>query len=439
MNNHIQAHQPAPSNDPASSGTGPRQHVTVDFDSLETRSHQAALQDGEHNVNELRKREQEAAHRAHSLRTSLAEANRRADADRIAFEQWAQQADRRVSEAEHRAKSAEADAAQLSRELQQAKGDLQTKAALLETRSAELSDAQAYLTKLDDVPDTEIVQLVGGINSSIYQAAASIADAFRSRFGGQKNMQVSQEAAASLQGLLDNDLLRALCSLDHADDPFVVQTVLQAAMVSYTGRLCATWDFHVGDPPCLLQEVYHVIRRTEQQSVAGRWRALGRTYLKVFRADDADRQRVASDALLEHITDILLASGITMPRRDLRIEVERSYANILGDVVLQSYELQSIAGERIISRDLMMVTVNPGEPFDPSRMVDEWADPKGAGRRVDIYPVLCTTQLGLVREERKATGGAGGEEGISKVVLLKPNVVLTSFLQELWNEKGRKL
>ena len=135
-------------------------------------------------------------------------------------------------------------------------------------------------------------------------------------------------------------------------------------------------------------------------------------------------------------TDILLASGIGTPRQDLRVEVERSYADALCEIVRQSLEFQCITGERIISRDLFVDTAEPGALFDPSRMVDEWADSKGVDHhRVNPRPVLCTTQLGLVREERKATGSGDGEEGIVTVILLKPKVVLTSLLEELWNEQ----
>ncbi len=151
----------------------------------------------------------------------------------------------------------------------------------------------------------------------------------------------------------------------------------------------------------------------------------------MFLADERERQQTASDTLLRHITDILLVSGIAVAPQDLRTEVERSHADGLREVVRQSLEFQRITGEGIISRDLLIVATNLGEPFDPSRMVDEWADPKG----FDHHPVLCTTQLGLVREERKATGSGDGEEGIVTVILLKPKVVLTSLLEELWNEQ----
>lgn len=163
---------------------------------------------------------------------------------------------------------------------------------------------------------------------------------------------------------------------------------------------------------------------------------MSRKYLKTSLADDTDRQHATIQDLLDCTTDILLASGIGTPRHDLRNEVKLSYADTLREVVRQALEFQRITGERIISRDLI-VTVAPEGPFDPSCMVDAWLEPKSASDPIDSHPVLCTTLLGLVREERKAGEGEGDKEGIAAVVLLKPKVVLTSLLDELRNEQVR--
>lgn len=159
----------------------------------------------------------------------------------------------------------------------------------------------------------------------------------------------------------------------------------------------------------------------------------------MFLKDGVDIERRASDVLMGHITDILLTRGMAAGPQDLRTEVVNSYADVLRGVVHLSLEFQRTTGEGIISRDLLVITTDPGEPFDPSRMAEEWADPRSEVHSADPVPVpvLCTTQLGLVREERRASEGAGGEGGIAEVVLLKPKVVLMSLLEELSNESDR--
>ncbi|PIL34613.1 hypothetical protein GSI_03392 [Ganoderma sinense ZZ0214-1] len=438
--------------------------VQTDLHQAETEWLRAALEDKEREMRSLEKKEQGAVRRARTFQVELETVRQRLkkfEADYAALQRRTQQTETRLSEAEDRVKHSEATVIQLGLELRRSESERQKTATLLHTRSAELRDAQAYLSKLDDVADAEVLQLVDGINSRIFQTAANIANAFQLRYAEQKDAQVSEEAVTRLRAFLgDSYLLVALRFIHHAGDPLIVQTALQACMVSWSRWLCVTWDFHMGNPPCLLQHVYQSIRRTgtylqvldiapigrssyidenqERQSVAGRWRALSRMYVKTLRADDAERQRIASNMLVDHITDVLIASGIGMPRQDLREKVENSYADALREVVHQSLEFQWIAGERIVSRDLFVFTALPGEPFNPSHMVDEWANPKRARHGVDTHPVLCTTQLGLVREEKKApTEGADGEEGITKVVLLKPKVVLTSLLEELSNEQDR--
>ena len=182
------------------------------------------------------------------------------EGDRIALRQRVQQTETRLSKAEDRVKALEGTIGQLSRELLQSQYGLEQTTALLDTRSAELNDAQAYLSKLDDIADSDVLQLVSGINSRIFQATSNIANAFQPRYDEQKGEQVSEEAAARLRGLLSDDVLLALRSLHHTDDPLVVQIALQAATASHSKWLCTTWDFQIG--PCLLQHIYRSVRES---------------------------------------------------------------------------------------------------------------------------------------------------------------------------------
>ncbi len=156
----------------------------------------------------------------------------------------------------------------------------------------------------------------------------------------------------------------------------------------------------------------------------------------MFREEDSDvdRERHSSNRLVDYIADILLICGIALTPQDLHMEVASSYDDALREIVHLSLEFQRITGEVIISRDLLVLTTRPGTPFDPSPMVDEWANPRKSRHAVDLHPVLCTIQLGVVREEGKAIEGAGRGDRIAPVVLLKPKVVLTSFLEDLRSE-----
>ncbi|PIL34592.1 hypothetical protein GSI_03371 [Ganoderma sinense ZZ0214-1] len=388
--------------------------------------YQQNLQDARKMVEIWKKKAEQAEERAHWAEARLAEANRRRSAEHATFDP---RAERPVPEAEHHINHLQATLAQYEQELRRTNDELRDTAALLDRRSAELRDAQAYLNHPDDVADSEVLHLVERINSRIYQTAASIADGFQSRYGEQKDIQGSHEAATRVRRLLDRELFHALNTKDHSGDPMVVQTALQAIMVSLAKWICdkrvRTWqpfgqDAYVDDDP-------------EQQSVAGRWRALSRTYVKMFFENHEDLEGTEVLVLVRDITNILLVYGIATAPQDLCTEVGNSYADALREIVHLSLKFQRITGEGIISRDLRILTARSGKPFDPSRMVDEWADPKKARHNDNTHPVLCTTQLGLVREEVKATEG-GVEGRVTEMVLLKPSVVLTSFLEELLSE-----
>ena len=404
--------------------------------------HEQTLQEAKAEVETWKKRAQEADERTRLAEARLAEANQRHDAEWATFER-ARREEKQVSGAEDRINHLQA-------ALSQSRQELQGTVALLDRRSAELRDAQAYLSRPDDVADGEVLALVERINSIIFQTAANIADTFRPRYGEQQDPRVVQEPAERVRNLFGDDLLHALCSVDHSDEALAVQIALQAVMVFYTRWRSDTWDFNVAGHQHVLQDVYRFIRRAgtyftafgrdsdtdenpEQQSVAGRWRALSRTYVKMLVKNDADPERNDVGVLALHIADILLVRGVAAGPQDLRTEVGSSYADALREIVHLSLEFQRITGEGIISRDLLMLAPRSGKPFDPSRMINECADPKNARHGDDTYPVLCTTQLGLVREEKKATEG-GGKEATTAVVLLKPKIVLTSFLDELQSD-----
>lgn len=121
----------------------------------------------------------------------------------------------------------------------------------------------------------------------------------------------------------------------------------------------------------------------------------------------------------------------------------RSFSEALHEISRLALDFQRVTGESIVSRDLFAVVARNGAIFDPNRMTDEWADPRRSKRSVDTRPlaVLCTTQLGLIREEivRSKAAVEGGDEQweVTSTVLIKPRVVLTTMLEELQNEQVR--
>ncbi|TBU36711.1 hypothetical protein BD309DRAFT_1005227 [Dichomitus squalens] len=324
----------------------------------------------------------------------------------------------------------------LKRSVVCAENEKQQTALLLKTRTAELQEAQVYLNKVDDTSDSEVVRCVADLNSGIFQAAAAIADAFHVLCRGDQNAESIEQASVRLgsSALVSATLLNAVRSFDHVGDSIVMQTTLQALIATYLKWLSSSWDFHVAARPSLLEQMYSEIREKEPQSVSGRWRALSRLHVKAFLAGDVERQQVGEGILAEHVTDVLLACGVLTPPQTLLCNVKSSFAPALHEAVRLALRLQKTTGEMIVSRDLSVVVAPVDAVFDPALMVDQWAPPaKGNFCPIQPHPVLCTTQLGLVREERRE-GCDGTGVVVEKTVLMKPTVVLASMLSELWNE-----
>ncbi|RPD55190.1 hypothetical protein L226DRAFT_539128 [Lentinus tigrinus ALCF2SS1-7] len=344
-----------------------------------------------------------------------------------------------VAQLESHVQQQQSHARQLEHALSLAHRQLRDASVLLETRSAELREAQAYLTKVDDVPDREVQRILENLNSRIFQTAASASDAFQGRYRTARGADADQ-ACSELErsSLLSPKLVVAIRSVNHEGDSVLVQTALQAAMVAYTKWLCATWDFRLEDRQSLLEHIYRLIRKCEPQSVAGRWRAMARVHVKQLLPGEVECQTIATDALAEHITNILVACGTTGVPQELLEEVKSAFSDALHEITGLALEFQRVTGERIVSRECFAVVGQNGDMFDPDRMNDEWASPKRTRGAVKPHPVLCTTHLGLVREENRmvSTDGADGRWETSSTILLKPKVVLTSMLEELWDEQA---
>ncbi|RPD55192.1 hypothetical protein L226DRAFT_562963 [Lentinus tigrinus ALCF2SS1-7] len=323
---------------------------------------------------------------------------------------------------------AQRSAARLS-ELQRANTHLEKErgviAAILETRTSELKEAQAFLTKADDVADSELLRMMDALNSKIFQTAASLAEAPQFRYG-RKSVDEVEHAAQKLErdGWLGPHLLSALRSIDHTHDPVLVQTALQAVLTMYVRWLAMSWDLGHYDPEGMLYKLYTVVRQRVPQSVAGRWRALCRESAKVVGGiGDTEAERHARK--LARLTgDVLIACGVSGSSDAVYAMVKKAFLSPLHEISERALEFQRITGEDILSCDLITVVVLPDTAFDRARMEDEWADPKVPS---SDGLVLCTTQLGLMREEKKT-------EGIQATLLRRPKVVLKSMLEQLWDE-----
>ena len=144
--------------------------------------------------------------------------------------------------------------------------------------------------------------------------------------------------------------------------------------------------------------------------------------------EDTEPQRHAK-RLAKLLAEVLLACGVSGTLESVSDAVKKSFGLALQEIAELALKFQRTAGELVVSRDLIAVVMTPDTDFDPAAMDDEWADPKQPIGKSTEY-VLCTTQLGLVREEVK-------EGVVHSILLVKPKVVLRSMLERLWDEMSQ--
>ena len=144
----------------------------------------------------------------------------------------------------------------------------------------------------------------------------------------------------------------------------------------------------------------------------------------ILAGGDSEPQRHGR-RLAATVADVLVVCGATRggSSRAVYEAVKKSFGQALHEVASLALDFQRITGEVVVSRDLVVMLVEPSTSFDPATMDDEWAAPKSQSGTT-TGRVLCTTQAGLRREERRAGS-------IEAVLLLKPKVALTDVLQQL--------
>ncbi|RDX46328.1 hypothetical protein OH76DRAFT_1407051 [Lentinus brumalis] len=307
--------------------------------------------------------------------------------------------------------------------------------ALLQARTIELEEARLYLTKIDDVDDHDVLEIVRTINSHIYQTACAIARAYQEWCGNPRNNKVAERVRRETR-VLDGHLILVTRRLEYrqATNGLLLQLALQTAMVSFLQSASAFWGCPAtgsSSTSCKLQELYRRIRVHEPQSISARWRVLSRTYLESSEnADDLRHQM--RDNLLHDVVDVLLSCSVSNSRPTLEREVDQTYRGAFDEIILLTLKFRRFTGMSIVSRDLKIVSAESGGAFDVRWMQNGWTESKKkrSSRRPSDASVLCTTQLGLVREEIEESSGK--QQGESKeVVLLKAQVALAEVLDEL--------
>ena len=170
-------------------------------------------------------------------------------------------------------------------------------------------------------------------------------------------------------------------------------------------------------------------KRSEPQSIAGKWRALCRAHVKSLLETGEAQTRRLFETLSIIVADVLIICGATGTWESISGMVVREFERELHEIVDLALRFQWTVGECVLLQDFVMFVADADGTYDPRRMEDGGAvltDPTSAHEA--LGKVLCTTHLGLMSESR-----VGGDEDDERTrtrtrILLKATVVLNTAI-----------
>ena len=168
----------------------------------------------------------------------------------------------RLVQCEGEARHSAAKIAELERANAQVEKERRSTAALLQARTAELREVRRFLSKEDEVDESEVVRLVEALNAQIARTADGLAHGPHFRFGSPGDAVVVEKATKRLEryGWVPPSVISTLRSPGGTNDPSIIRTSLQAGMTMYTRWLATSWDLGVLDARGLLEGIYLSIR-----------------------------------------------------------------------------------------------------------------------------------------------------------------------------------
>lgn len=149
----------------------------------------------------------------------------------------------------------------LKNELQALQIKFNDQTTLLNDRTRELRGAQAFLSTADTLSGAEVIRLVDELNQEIMQTAAFISDSFDFARKPEHRDEI-KEASARTGELIGPAMTSLLGTVQHGEDPLLIQIALQAATVEFSRWIIMTWDFDGLQAEQPLAEIYGDVRET---------------------------------------------------------------------------------------------------------------------------------------------------------------------------------
>ncbi|EDR06452.1 uncharacterized protein LACBIDRAFT_300147 [Laccaria bicolor S238N-H82] len=315
-----------------------------------------------------------------------------------------------------------ADISALREQLRRAEAKNSQTNQLLDVRSAELKGAQVFLTKADSFAGADLVKMAQSLNSEIFQGAAFMSEGLEFDELAGRNARLDTQAMERAKILVGSVMFSQLLARLPTVDPLPLQLALQSIMilrcVQIIQSLC---PMEYRDHNDFLKKIYAGIQASEEQAVAGRWRALTQAQLRPSRS--------YGPHIAEDLVTILKVCGLSTSSSKYQIIIQ-DIKHRMSTLEKAALQLKVALKEGVTSVDIEAFYISTRAQFDPTNMDDAYGDSRkeARNRRGDGERIMCTTDMGLRRVLTKRS--ADGQAQSYYDVILKPKVVLASSLTD---------
>ncbi|KIK01074.1 hypothetical protein K443DRAFT_581866 [Laccaria amethystina LaAM-08-1] len=314
-----------------------------------------------------------------------------------------------------------ADISTLREQLHRAEANNSQTTQLLDVRTAELKGAQVFLTKADSFAGADLIKMVESLNSEMFQGAASMSEGLEFDEVAARNARLNGQAMERAKLLLGSVMFSQLLAKPPTVDPLPLQLALQSIMIlrciQIIQSLC---PMEYRDQNDFLKKIYAGIQASEEQAVAGRWRAMTQAQLKPSRS--------YAPQIAEDLVNVLIVCGLSTSNSKHQIIIQdiKHRMSLLEKAALK---LKVALKEGVTSVDIEPFYISTRAQFDPTKMDDAYGDSRKETRnRGDGERIMCTTDMGLRRVLTKRS--VDGQVQSYYDIILKPKVVLASSLTD---------
>ena len=130
---------------------------------------------------------------------------------------------------------------ELSAYTKKLEADLKQKTTLLDSRTMELRTAESFLTKYDDIPGDEIVNLVSDLNQQVLGIAAKCEELVKFKPVDKARSESTKKYCPELNPIIGSTLHKFLETMDNNEDPTIIQLAIQAILLYQLTIFLRNW------------------------------------------------------------------------------------------------------------------------------------------------------------------------------------------------------